>query len=120
KSQLICNLVTDFTSRGKKVLVVSQKRAALDVVFKRLSEQGFAPFTALVHDFRFDRKDLFRKLSHQISSLETYKEINQILDYIQLKRDCNQFVGRIESHSEYLEDHHQALLVQYESEVTIN
>ncbi len=63
KSQLICNLVTDFTSRGKKVLVVSQKRAALDVVFKRLSGQGFAPFTALVHDFRFDRKELYKKLA---------------------------------------------------------
>src|SRR5690606_25631428 len=40
KSQLICNLVLDFTARGKKVLVVSQKRAALDVVHQRLSQQG--------------------------------------------------------------------------------
>src|SRR5690606_23349465 len=73
KSQLICNLVSDFTARGKRVLVVSQKKAALDVVFKRLKDQGFAPFTALVHDFRFDRKELYRKLSHQINSIDAYK-----------------------------------------------
>ncbi len=38
KSQLICNLVSDFVAQGKKVLVVCQKRAALDVVQNRLSE----------------------------------------------------------------------------------
>ena len=119
KSQLICNLVTDFTSRGKKVLVVSQKRAALDVVFKRLREQGFAPFTALVHDFRFDRKDLFRKLSHQINSLETYQELNRSLDAIQLERNFNQLGATIEKHSEFLEDYKQALFDQSECGVPI-
>src|SRR5690606_31797743 len=119
KSQLICNLVADFTSRGKKVLVVSQKRAALDVVFKRLSEQGFGPFTALVHDFRFDRKDLFRKLSHQINSLETYKELNRSLDAIQLERNFNQLGTTIEQHSDFLEDYKQALFDRNECGVPI-
>jgi len=109
KSQLICNLVTDFSSRGKKVLVISQKRAALDVVFKRLSEQGFEPFTALVHDYRFDRRELFRKISHQINSLETYQELNRSLDAIQLERSYNQMGGIIEKHSDFLEDYKQAL-----------
>ena len=119
KSQLICNLVTDFTSRGKKVLVVSQKRAALDVVFKRLSEQGFAPFTALVHDFRFDRKDLFRKLSHQINSLDTYQELNRSLDAIQLERTFNQLNSTIEQHSDFLEEYRQALFDRNECGVPI-
>ncbi|MEX2592134.1 MAG: AAA domain-containing protein [Anditalea sp.] len=119
KSQLICNLVTDFTSRGKKVLVVSQKRAALDVVFKRLSEQGFAAFVALVHDFRADRKDLFRKLSHQINSLETYKELNRGLDAIQLERNFNKMVSIIEMHTDFLEDYKQALFDRKECGVPI-
>ena len=38
KSQLICNLISDFIARGKRVLVVCQKRAALDVVYNRLSD----------------------------------------------------------------------------------
>jgi hypothetical protein len=119
KSQLICNLVTDFTSRGKKVLVVSQKRAALDVVFKRLSEQGFSSFTALVHDFRFDRKELYKKLSHQIQSLDTYQELNRSLDAIQLERTFNQLAGTVEQHSEYWEEYKQALFDRKECGVPI-
>ena len=36
KSQTIVNIITDAISKHKKVLVVSQKRAALDVVYNRL------------------------------------------------------------------------------------
>lgn len=109
KSQLICNLVTDFISRGKKVLVVSQKRAALDVVYNRLSEQGFTSFAALVHDFRADRKDLYKKLAYQIHSLDTYQELNRGLDAIQLERNFNQMVSVIEKHVDFLEEYKRSL-----------
>ncbi len=109
KSQLICNLATDFTSRGKKVLVVSQKRAALDVVKERLGLQGFAAFVALVHDFRADRNGLFKQLASQIQSLESYKELNRGLDAIQLERNFSVTERTIQSHSEFLEDYRQAL-----------
>ena len=36
KSQTIVNIITDAMCKGKRVLVVSQKRAALDVVYNRL------------------------------------------------------------------------------------
>ncbi len=36
KSQTIVNIITDAVSKNKKVLVVSQKKAALDVVYNRL------------------------------------------------------------------------------------
>src|SRR5690606_22227005 len=109
KSQLICNLVTDLISRGKRILVVSQKRAALDVVYKRLNEQGFAPFLALVHDFRADRKELYKKISHQINSLDTYRELNRGIDAIQLERSFNQLVVTIEKHEDLLEEYRQVL-----------
>jgi len=109
KSQLICNLVTDFISRGKKVLVVSQKRAALDVVNVRLKEQGFGAFLALVHDFRADRNELFQKISKQIQSLENYQELNRSLDAIQLERSFSQTVRNIQTHGEFFEDYRHAL-----------
>ncbi len=37
KSQTIVNVITDALTKGKKVLVVSQKKAALDVVYNRLA-----------------------------------------------------------------------------------
>ncbi|WP_114749132.1 AAA domain-containing protein [Pleomorphovibrio marinus] len=109
KSQLIANLVSDFISRGKKVLVVSQKRAALDVVFDRLMTQGFGNFVSLVHDFRGDRKELYKKIAHQISSLENYKELNRSLDAIQLERNLSQLSMTIERHSDFFEEYKNAL-----------
>ena len=62
KSQLICNLMADYAAQGKKVLLVCQKRAALDVVYQRLCSLGMQGFAALVHDFKNDRRDLYKNL----------------------------------------------------------
>ena len=86
KSQLICNLVSDFTARGKKVLVVSQKRAALDVVHRRLSQKGMGAFTGLVHDINADRSSIYAQLLQQIESVEEYKKQNLALNSIYTDR----------------------------------
>ncbi|SNR97354.1 Superfamily I DNA and/or RNA helicase [Belliella buryatensis] len=104
KSQLISNLVVDFIARGKKVLVVSQKRAALDVVYKRLNEKAFGSFLALVHDFRADRKSLFEKIKAQIDSIEQYQDLNRSINAIQLEREFSQLSRTIEMHLEYLDE----------------
>ncbi|MGJ7922198.1 AAA domain-containing protein [Neobacillus sp. LXY-4] len=62
KSQVIVNLVTDGLNQGKKILVVCQKRAALDVVYQRLDSLGLTNNIALVHDEKNDRKKLYSKI----------------------------------------------------------
>ncbi len=62
KSQVIVNLVADALSRGERVAVVSEKRAALDVVANRLAGIGFDKLVGVVHDVVDDRKALFRKI----------------------------------------------------------
>ncbi len=104
KSQLISNLVVDYIARGKKVLVVSQKRAALDVVYQRLENKGFGAFLALVHDFRTDRKGLFEKIKSQIESVEQYQELNKSINAIQLEREFIQLSRTVDMHLEYLDD----------------
>jgi hypothetical protein len=69
KSQLIAALVADALAHGKRVLVVSEKRAALDVVHKRLQGLGLADSTALVHDFRADRDRIYAQLARAIEAL---------------------------------------------------
>ncbi|WP_165875943.1 AAA domain-containing protein [Hazenella coriacea] len=66
KSQVIVNLITDALAKGKKILVVCQKRAALDVVVQRLDSLGLSPYVALIHDEKQDRKALYRQVNHQI------------------------------------------------------
>lgn len=61
KSQFIANLVSTALALGKKVLVVSQKRPALDVVAQRLGRE-IEPFVALVHDPVGDRAAFCERL----------------------------------------------------------
>lgn len=87
KSQLICNLMVDFAARGKRVLLVCQKRAALDVVYQRLQALGFGYFAALIHDFRNDRAALYRLIAAQIEKVDEYKALNYSLDAVFLDRE---------------------------------
>ncbi|SEO37713.1 DUF4011 domain-containing protein [Trujillonella endophytica] len=50
KSQTITNLLTRAVADGKRVLFVAEKRAALDVVARRLDAVGMGPFALDLHD----------------------------------------------------------------------
>lgn len=67
KSQVIVNLVADALVRGERVAVVSEKRAALDVVANRLAGAGLGELTGVVHDVFEDRKALYRKIHGRLS-----------------------------------------------------
>ncbi|MCA8955608.1 MAG: DUF4011 domain-containing protein [Planctomycetes bacterium] len=62
KSQTITNLIADFVARGKRVLFVCEKRAAIDVVFHRLQERGLDALCCLVHDAQSDKKSVIADL----------------------------------------------------------
>lgn len=114
KSQLISNVICDFMARGKNVLLVCQKRAALDVVFERLKEKEAHDFVALVHDFKNDRKSIFSKIDLQIESVEQYQKKNNSLDSIQLERNFLQASRRIDQICEELEEFRNALFDETE------
>ncbi|MFN8578958.1 MAG: AAA domain-containing protein [Candidatus Sericytochromatia bacterium] len=62
KSQVIVNLIADNLAKGKNILMVSQKRAALDVVYNRLSKFGLKDRIGFVHDYNLDWKEVFKKV----------------------------------------------------------
>jgi hypothetical protein len=62
KSQTIANLIVDYVARGQSVLFVCEKRAALDVVYHRLSQVGLADVCCLIHDTREDKKPFISAL----------------------------------------------------------
>jgi len=119
KSQLICNLITDFTARGKRVLLVCQKRAALDVVFERLKQAGMEDFVALIHDFQNDRKPLFTQIDAQIGRIEFYKVENRGLDAIFLERTFAQESRKIERLSDELQEFRNALFDEEECGLSV-
>ena len=94
KSQTIANIIAELLSQNKKVLFVSQKIAALDVVKSRLDRNGLAPFCLELHSNKTNRKrvldelintlhyncysnyneDALSKLESDIKSLKTYTD----------------------------------------------
>jgi predicted DNA-binding WGR domain protein len=62
KSQTITNLIADYVAQGKRVLFVCEKRAAIDVVFHRLRQQGLDELCCLIHDSQTDKKEFILNL----------------------------------------------------------
>ena len=62
KSQTITNLIADYAALGKRVLFVCEKRAAIDVVFHRLRQQGLDELCCRIHDSQTDKKEFILNL----------------------------------------------------------
>lgn len=62
KSQTITNLIADFIARGKSILFVCEKRAALDVVFHRLKQNGLDELCCYIHDSQADKREFIQDL----------------------------------------------------------
>ncbi len=67
KSQTITNLIAHCLTIGKRVLFVAQKRAALDVVHKRLSDIGLGPFCLELHSNKTTKESFRAQLREALS-----------------------------------------------------
>ncbi len=119
KSQLICNLMADAIASGKRVLLVCQKRAALDVVYDRLKQIDLTDFLGLIHDFRNDRKEIFSKIAKQIDRIDEYKIRNRSIDIIQIERKFFQSCRRIDQLTEELDEFKTALFDEKECGLSV-
>ncbi|WP_353721903.1 AAA domain-containing protein [Dyadobacter sp. 676] len=119
KSQLICNLIADFASKGKRVLLVCQKRAALDVVYQRLAATGMKNFTGLIHDFKNDRSALYAQIASQIEQVEAYRQQNYSLDAVFLERQFTHESRAIDKTVSELDTFRSALFDENECGVSI-
>ena len=119
KSQLIANLIADGIASGKKILMVCQKRVALDVVYDRLKKIGLEDFLGLIHDFRNDRKTVYEKIARQIDRIEDFKNQNRSVDVIQLERRFLQVCHTIDQLVDELEEFRKALFDERESGISI-
>jgi very-short-patch-repair endonuclease len=62
KSQTIASLIADALGRGQKVLFVSAKMAALEVVYRRLRERGLADFCLEAHSTKAGKAKVIEEL----------------------------------------------------------
>ena len=66
KSQTIANLICHALATGKRVLFVSQKMAALDVVMRRLERIGLGPFCLELHSNRARKRLVLEQLRESL------------------------------------------------------
>lgn len=71
KSQTIANIIAEFMMAGKKVLFVSQKMAALEVVQNRLSHRGLGEFCLEVHSHKMDKRKVINELMRSLSNTQS-------------------------------------------------
>ncbi|WP_417785371.1 protein kinase domain-containing protein [Tenacibaculum sp.] len=87
KSQTIVNIISDCIGRKEKVLVVSQKRAAIQVIMKRLEAVGLDKRALSITDIAKDRQEIIRSIREQVSFDLKESEQQNILEKITFKRN---------------------------------
>ncbi|MDR2675780.1 MAG: DUF4011 domain-containing protein, partial [Opitutaceae bacterium] len=66
KSQTITNIIAHCLAHGKRVLFVAEKRAALDVVHRRLREEGLEPFCLELHSNKTGKSDVLAQFGRSL------------------------------------------------------
>ena len=70
KSQTIANLIAALVARGRKVLFVAEKRAAIDAVLSRLKGVGLAGMVLDIHEGTRDRMRIARDLGDALDEAQ--------------------------------------------------
>lgn len=98
KSQTISNLIAHLLGKGKKVLFVSEKTAALEVVYRRLQEIGLGPFALELHSNKAGKQHVLNQLhsawQHQ-SNWSASSWQRKAEDLKKLRDRLNLVVGRL-------------------------
>ena len=71
KSQTIANLITAFIARGRRVLFVAEKRAAIEAVTKRLDATGLGDLVMDMHGGVTSRREFARTLADSLEHVST-------------------------------------------------
>jgi very-short-patch-repair endonuclease len=101
KSQTITNIISDALAHNRKVLFVSEKKAALDVVYERLDECGLGDFCLVLHSDKTTSKEFSQQLFdvyEKLLSAETMHTTNaafSILDELKDLRCLNNNYARL-------------------------
>ena len=100
KSQTIANIIAQNLANGLRVLFVAEKRAALDVVYRRLEEKGLGDFCLELHSNKASKVDVIKQLERAwdardaLSSEEWCREAAEVR---RLRDSLNEVVSLLHS-----------------------
>ena len=106
KSQTIANIIAECIANGKSVLFVSDKMAALEVVYKRLSEVGLAHFCLELHSSKANKQEVVAELKRSLDEnlvprkLPSAHEFERMTEYREV---LNGYVAALHEKRQYLQ-----------------
>ncbi len=106
KSQTIANIIAECIANGKSVLFVSDKMAALEVVYKRLSEVGLAHFCLELHSSKANKQQVVAELKRSLDEnlvprkLPSAHEFEKMTEY---REALNGYVVALHERRPYLQ-----------------
>ncbi|MEM9219219.1 MAG: DUF4011 domain-containing protein [Cyanobacteria bacterium P01_F01_bin.150] len=97
KSQTITNLIAVALAKGKKILFVAEKKAALEVVYNRLADAGLENYCLEVHSTATARRAFYERLKQRLEH-EFPPDVSRILgeqiqECQQLKKQLTSYVN---------------------------
>ena len=103
KSQTIANLITAFVARGKRVLFVAEKRAAIEAVTKRLETVGLDSLLMDMHGGVTSRRELARTLANSLTSIATIRSY----DFSDLHSNLTEYRNTLIANEAALHEHRE-------------
>ena len=95
KSQTITNLIATLLADGKRVLFVSEKTAALDVVKQRLEECSLGVFCLDLHSDRVRKSVVYRQLSSALNDEREQLDASVSINELVARRDRLNHIVRL-------------------------
>lgn len=106
KSQTIVNMVADAIGQKRSLLIICQKPAALEVVFKRIMAGGLGDRIVMVKDAQKDRDTIIRNVRAQLETLYKPAETSDVNPWVMSREKSGRHLDRLEQD---LDSYYQAL-----------
>ncbi len=99
KSQTIANIIAELIADGRKVLFVSEKMAALEVVKNRLDSCGLGDYCLEIHSDKMRKSALLDELRRclHIDPPEKGRADRELSELVRLKNELNGYVKELHS-----------------------
>lgn len=97
KSQTIANLIATLSARGKRVLFVAEKRAAIDAVLDRLRDVGLAELVLDMHDGPGAKRKLAQDLKKSLDDISNARDLDMAVEQEQLVHRRDSLVARTDA-----------------------
>ena len=94
KSQTIANIISALIEKNKKILFVSQKMAALNVVQKRLDEVGLGRYCLNLHNYKGNKREVIKQLMRELQTspvIPSAMKREDMSSYLGSQKEINEF-----------------------------